>query len=138
MSIVVTLIVLAVIAIPVGILVLATKKTPPSSTPLPGKNMTRLQYWLWFIGTYIAATIIVAVLNANHAPEACGTIVGLVWWIMVGVFACARAVDAGRKPWVWVVIAMLMPAGFIVLGCFRTASCRRIESIVAHFDWSAA
>jgi hypothetical protein len=75
--------------------------------------------------------------GANHVDQALTAVVNVMWFVVLGMFAHARAVDAGRTPWVWVVITLSVPVGFIVLGCFKTASCRR-EPIVATFDWSAA
>ena len=131
------LIILALIAINLGVLVLATKKTQPRSTPLPGKSITRLSYWLWGIGSFVIIVAALAALGANHVDQALMAVVNVMWFVVLGMFAHARAVDAGRTPWVWVVTTLFVPVGFIVLGCFKTASCRR-EPIVATFDWSAA
>jgi hypothetical protein len=112
------------------------KDAAPLHAPA-GKSMTRLSYWLWGIGSFVIIVAALAALDANHIDQALIAVVNIMWFVVLGMFAHARAVDAGRTPWMWVVTTLFVPVGFIVLGCFKTASCRR-EPIVATFDWSAA
>ena len=90
------LIILALIAINLGVLVLATKKTQPRSTPLPGKSMTRLSYWLWGIGSFViivTALAALAALGANHVDQALMAVVN----VMVNGRAYTIACDDGEE-----------------------------------------
>ena len=83
--------------------------------------MNRLRFWLLFMGVAITNSVVFALLDANNDPQVFYVMSFIVFYAALGRFCYQRALDAGKKPVVWVGFGLLTGIGFIWLGCLKSA-----------------
>ena len=86
--------------------------------------LTRKDYWIRIIVTWIGLGIIAAIISAFTGSNGRPFMITAAVWVYWIIIQTKRLRDAG-KSYVWLLLDLLMIVGIIVIGCFPSDPAAR-------------